>query len=102
METTNEKTRLQKIKEQLEQEMTRAIVAAIEDGEKYEIALGEGLRIGGIYLTPRFGSEYRGLMLNIDAPEIEQLFEPTEEEMKKRAEQLRDELEEIENKLKSK
>lgn len=102
METTNEKTRLQKIKEQLEQKMTRAIVAAIKDGAKYEIVLGGGLYIDGIYLSPKFGVENHGFLLGIDAPEIEQLFEPSNEEMQRRAEKLRAELKEIENKLKSK
>ena len=98
----NEKTELQKIKEQFEQEMTRAIVKAIEDGAKYEILTSGGLRIGGVYLTPRFGSEYHGFILDINAPEIEQLFEPSKEKLRERAEQLRAELEEIENELKSK
>lgn len=100
MET--EKTRLQKIKEQLEQKMTRAIVAAIEDGANCEIQINEGLRIDGVYLTPKFGSEYHGLLLNINAPEIDKLFEPSKEDLKRRAGQLRAELEEIENKLNSK
>lgn len=98
METT--KTRLQIIKEQLEAKMTRAIVEAIENGAKYEIGIDGGLHIDGIYLTSKYGSNYHGLVLDIDAPEIEQLFEPTEEELKKRAEELRAELDEIENKLK--
>lgn len=100
MEIENEKTKLQRIKEQLEQKMTCAIVEAIEDGAKYEVLISGGLYIGGVYLTPKFGTEYRGLILDINAPEIEQLFEPTEEELKRRAEKLRAELTEIENKLK--
>lgn len=97
---TNEKTRLQIIKEQMSEKMTRAIVEAIEDGVRYEMTTGGGLHIDGVYLTPRFGTRYRGLILDIDAPEIEKLFEPTEEELKRRAEELREELNEIENKLK--
>lgn len=98
METT--KTRLQIIKEKLSEKMTRAIVQAIEDGAKYETFTEGGLRIDGVYLTPKYTSKYHGLVLQIDAPEIEQLFEPTEEDLKKRAEELRAELNEIENKLK--
>ena len=101
METTNEKTRLQKIKEQLEQKMTRAIVEAIKDGAEYETNKDGSLIIDGLYLTPKFAIEYHGLVLRINSPEIDQLFEPSEEELKKRAEELRAELEEIENKLKS-
>lgn len=97
---TNEKTRLQIIKEQLSEKMTRAIVEAIESGANCEKTIDGGLHIDGVYLTAKFGTEYHGLVLDIDAPEIEQLLEPTEEELKKRAEELRDELDEIENKLK--
>lgn len=98
MET--EKTRLQKIKEQLEQKMTRAIVEAIEDGAKCEI-VGDGVRIDEVYLTPKFGFKYHGLVFNIDAPEIDQLFTPTRVELEKMAAQKRAELEEIEKQLKS-
>lgn len=98
----NEKTRLQKIKEQLEQKMTRAIVEAIEDGAEYEILISGGLRIDDIYLTPKFGTEYRGLILDINAPEIDKLFEPSKKYLEERAEQLRAELEEIEKQIKSK
>lgn len=97
---TNEKTRLLKIKEQMSEKMTRAIVEAIENGAKYETTTDGGLKIDGVYLTPKYGSNYHGLVLHIDAPEIQQLFEPTEEDLKKRAEKLRAELNEIENKLK--
>lgn len=96
-----EKTRLQIVKEQLSEKMTRAIVEAIENGAKHETATGGGLSIDGVYLAPKFGTKYHGFVLDIDAPEIEQLFEPTEEELKKRAEKLRAELEEIENQLKT-
>lgn len=97
-----EKTRLQIMKEKLSEEMTRAIVDEINSGEKYETNRDGGLTIGGVYLTPKYGTEYHGLVLKIYAPEIEKLFEPSEEDMKKRAEELRAELDEIENKLNSK
>ena len=96
-----EKTRLQKIKEQLQKKMTRAIVNAIKDGAEYILPISGGLMIEGVYLTPKFGSEYHGLLLEINAPEIEQLFEPSKEELEEMAERKRAELEEIENKLKS-
>lgn len=99
METT--KTRLQIVKEQLSEKMTRAIVEAIENGAKFEKEGNQGaLTIDGVYLTPKYGTKYHGLVLDIDAPEIEQLLEPTEEDLKRRAEKLRAELNEIENKLK--
>lgn len=101
METKNEKTRLQIIKEQLEQKMTRAIVAAIKDGAEYETQIAGGVRIDGVYLTSKFSFKYHGVVLDIDAPEIEQLFEPSKDELRKRAEELRNELEEVEKQLKS-
>lgn len=96
-----EKTTLQKIKEQLERKMTRAIVAAIENGAECKIIVGDGLSINGVFLTPKFGTGYHGLLLSINAPEIDQLFEPKKDDLKKRAEELRAELEGIENQLKS-
>lgn len=96
------KSRLQIIKDEMSKSMTRAIVEAIKKGAMYETSKEGGVMIDGVYLTPKFCMEYHGLVLKIDAPEIEQLFEPCEEDMKKRAEELRAELNEIENKLNSK
>lgn len=95
-----EKTTLQKIKEQLEKKMTRAIVQAIEDGAKYEKQMG-GLVIDGVYFPSSLRADYYGLVLRIDVHEIDQLFKPKTEDLKKRAEELRAEMEEIENQLKS-
>ena len=97
-----EKTRLQVIKDEMSKKMTIAIVEAINNGVKYETNKDGGVTIDGVYLTPKYGTEYHGLVLHIYAPEIEQLFEPSEEDMKKRVEELRAELDEIENKLNSK
>ena len=97
-----EKTRLQIIKDEMSKNMTRAIVESINSGVKYKTNKDGGVTIDGVYLTPKYGTEYHGLVLHIDSPEIEQLFEPSEEDMKKRAEELRAELDEIENKLNSK
>ena len=96
-----EKTTLQKIKEQLEKKMTRAIVAAIKDGAEYETQTVGGVTIDGVYLAPKFCTEFYGIVFRVNAPEIEQLFIPSKEDLKKRAEELRAELEEIEKQLKS-
>lgn len=97
-----ERKTLKEIKEQLSKEMTSAIVEAIENGAKCETKKDGGVTIDGVYLTPKYGTEYHGLVLNIASPEIEHLFEPSKEDLKKRAEELQSELEEIENKLNSK
>lgn len=97
-----EKTILQIVKEQMNEKMTIAIVEAINNGVNYERDKDGGVTIDGVYLTPKFGTKYHGLVLNIYAPEIEQLFEPSEEDMKKRVEELQAELDEIENNLNSK
>lgn len=97
-----EKTRIQIIKDELSKQMTIAIVEAIKNGIKYETNKDGGVTIDGVYLTPKFGTKYYGLVLNIYAPEIEQLFEPSDEYLKKRVEELRAELDEIEKKLNSK
>ena len=97
-----ERKTLQDIKEQLSKEMTRAIVDEINSGVKYETNKDGGVTIDGVYLTPKFGTEYYGLVLHIVAPEIEHLFEPSEEDLKKRAEELRAKLEEIEKQINAK
>ena len=91
-----EKTTLQKIREQLERRMKRAIVVAIENGAKCEKQFG-GITIDGVYLPS--GIEYYGLVLRIPTQEIEELLEPTKDNLKKRVEELRAELKEIENQL---
>ena len=97
-----ERKTLQEIKDELSKKMTRAIVEAIKNGVKYETNNDGGVTIDGVYLTPKYGTEYHGFVLNIDSPEIEHLFEPSKEDLKKRAEELQAELDEIENKLNSK
>ena len=97
-----EKTRLQIIKEKLSKEMTQAIVEAIKNGEKYKTSIDGGLQIDGVYLTPKYFSEYHGFVLDIDSPEIERLFEQSEEDRKKRFEELRTELDEIKKQIKNK
>lgn len=94
-----EKTTLQKISEQLEKKMTRAVVAAIENGVTCTITPEGGIRIDEVYLTPKYGTKYYGLVLGINAPEIEQLFN---DDLMKRAEELRAELKEIEKQIKFK
>ena len=94
-----EKTRLQIIKDEMSKKMTIAIVEVINSGVKYKTNKDGGVTIDGVYLTPKYGSKYHGFVLNIDSPEIEQLFEPSEEDLKKRAEELRAELEEIEKQI---
>lgn len=93
-----EKTTLQKIREQLEKKMIRAIATAIDNGAKCEKQFG-GITIDGVYLPS--GIEYYGVVLRIPTQEIDQLFEPKKDDLKKRAEELRAELKEIENQLKS-
>lgn len=97
-----EKTKLQIIKEKLSKEMTRAIVEAIKNGANYKTNIEGGLNIDGVYLTPKYFSEYHGFVLEIDSPEIERLFEQSEEERKKRFKELRAELDEIKKQIKNK
>lgn len=96
-----EKTRLEKIKEQLEEKLARAIVEAIEDDAKIE-RCRMGVTIDGVFVIGENTDEEKSVVLKIKAPEINELFEPTEEQMQERAEALRAELTEIENKLNSK
>lgn len=96
-----EKTRLEKIFEQFEEELARAIVESIEDDAKIERCRG-GVIIDGVFVIGENTDEEKSVVLKIKAPEINELFEPTEEQMQERANALRAELTEIENKLNSK
>lgn len=100
MET--KETRLQTICRQCAEKIERAIIEEIENGEKASkpIGIGTGKMFGGIYIcSAAFGSK-PSVVLGLDAPEIYALFEPSQTELEKRAEDLRQELTEIENKLK--
>ena len=96
-----EKTRLEKIFEQFEEELARAIVESIEDDAKIE-RCRVGVIIDGVFVIGENTDEEKSVVLKIKAPEINELFEPTEEQMQERANALRAELTEIENKLNSK
>lgn len=98
MET--DKTTLQCIKEQLESKMSRAIVQAIEDGAEIK-KTATNVTIDGVCVIKK--NQYaagHAVVLYFDAAEIDALFEPSKDALKKRAEDLRAELTEIENKLK--
>lgn len=96
-----EKTRLEKIIEQFGERLARAIVESIEDDAKIE-RCRRGVIIDGVFVIGENTDEEKSVVLKIKAPEINELFEPTEEQMQERANALRAELTEIENKLNSK
>lgn len=96
-----EKTRLEKIKKQLEEKLVRAIVETIDGDAKIE-RCRSGVTIDGVFVIGENTDEEKSVVLKIKAPKINELFEPTEEQMQKRAEALRAELTEIEAKLNSK
>ena len=95
-----ELTKLQQVKERLTEQMTSAIAEAIKNGAKVE-KFCSGANVDGVFIV-RSGKTMNAVVLYIKAPEVEMLFEPSEQDMRERAEELRAELKEIENKLNSK
>lgn len=98
-----EKTSLERIKEQFERRLSYAIVSAIEDGAKIE-KCASGVIVDGVFIVcdKSAGTLPAVVLRIIDTPEIDELLEPSEEEMKAKADRLRQELQEIETKLNSK
>lgn len=98
-------TRLQKILQQESEKIGRAILKEIENGEKVERTFtGSGIVIGGIHICEPI-KHIKGsnpcVVLKLKQPEIAQLFEPSKEYLQTRSDELRKELEEIENELKT-
>lgn len=98
-------TRLQKILRQESEKIGRAILEEIENGEKVKKPVSNcGIVIGGIHICAPIknieGSK-PCVVLKIKEPEIAQLFESSKEYLQTRSEELRKELEEIENELKT-
>lgn len=98
-------TRLQKILRQAGEKIGRLILEEIEAGEKVKKAVrGCGIVIGGIHICEPVklikGSK-PCVVLNLEQPEIAQLFEPSKEDLQNEADELRKELAKIENKIKT-
>ena len=93
------KTTLQIIKEQLEGKMKRAIEQAIEAGAEINHS-GNGATIDGIYIVKEQYKDGHAVVLYFHSEEIDEIFKPTKEQMQKRIESLRAELEQIENQMK--
>ena len=96
---TEEKTNLQILEEQTEQKMCRAIEQAIEAGAPIEHT-SNGAIIDGIYVIKQTYKEGHAVVLYFHSEVIDEIFMPTAEDLAKRAEQLRAELEQIENQMK--
>ena len=98
------KTTLQLIKEQLEGKMKRAIEKAIKAGAEIKMSISDatinGATVDGIYIVKEQYKEGHAVVLYFRSEEIDEIFKSTKEQMQKRAESLREELERIENQLK--
>lgn len=101
MET--KETRLQIICRQCAEKIERAIIEEIENGEKASKPhiMSGGRTFCGIYICSSAFGTSPSVVLDLKAPEIAALFEPSQTELEQKAEDLRAELSEVENKLKS-
>lgn len=93
-------TTLQIIKKELEGKMARALADAIKAGAKVEKSGAGGAHVDGIYITSLSAYTPRGLVLDIECPELEEALAPTKPDLENRAGILRAELKEIEEQLK--
>lgn len=102
MKTT--KTTLQKIMEQKTDQIRKAIELAVEEaisnkGENINIKPEYNIiRIDGIYIH-KDKNDFR-MFVQFESQKLAKLLQPSEEELRKQAEQKRAELQEIENQLK--
>lgn len=95
------KTRLQLEVEKVQAQLARVIVEEVKNGEKATPCIA-GVYFEDVLLmssTPRGGA---AIVLHIDAPEIDEFFEPSFELLKAQKEDLEKKLQEVTNKLKEK
>lgn len=101
MKTNNQNNDfLRKVAEQCTAKITRAIIERIENGAKIERSFG-GVSVDGLFIVK--GNKKEGIrpavVFRLDTPEIYALFEPTADQLQDRIKELREKLQEMENKL---
>lgn len=97
MET--KQTNLQKIVARAADYLAEHIESAIDSGAKM-ISSGGGVLVDGVFIMHTFKKGKDGcIILHIKSEAVAKALQPTEKELTERAEKLRAELNEIENKL---
>lgn len=99
-----EKTTLQQIVEQKTEQIRVAIEQALSDGAKVEMCNSvtsflRCCRIDGLYLQKYTIEDTIAVVLKFSSEKIAKMFEPSKDELEKKATQMRAELEEIEKQI---
>ena len=98
-----EQTNLQKIEARAADYLKKHIEAAVESGAEIKSSIcGTGALIDGVYVARSQAGQKENtvaLVVYIESETIANVLEPNKAELQKRAEKLRAELQELENKL---
>ena len=95
------KTRLQLEVEKVQAHLARVIAEEVENGEK-ATKCQAGVYFENVLLMDNKPMSSAAIVLNIDAPEIDGLFETSLEDLKAQKEDLEKKLQEVTNQLKKK
>ena len=95
------KKRLQLEVEKVQAKLARVIVEEVKNGEKATPCVA-GVYFENVFLMSETPLSSAAIVLHIDAPEIDEFFEPSFEFLKAQKEDLEKKLQEVTNKLKEK
>lgn len=95
------KTRLQLEVEKIQDRLSRVIVEEIENGKKATPCIA-GVYLEDVLLMSEKPKSSAAIVIHVEAPEIEELFMPSLEDLKAQKEGLEKKLQEVTNQLKEK
>lgn len=95
------KTRLQLEVEKIQAQLARVIIEDVENGEK-EIPCATGVYFEDVLLMDDKPQHSAAILIYVDAPEIDEFFKPSFENLKAQKEDLEKKLQEVTNQLKEK
>ena len=95
------KTRLQLEVEKVQDHLARVISEEVENGKKATPCIA-GVYFENVLLMSRNPNSGAAIVLHIDAPEIDEFFKPSFEDLKAQKEDLEKKLQEVTNQLKEK
>ena len=95
------KTRLQLEVEKIQSQLAQVIVEEIENGKKATQCIA-GVYLEDVLLMSEKPKRSAAIVIHVEAPEIEELFMPSLEDLKAQKEGLEKKLQEVTNQLKEK
>ena len=95
------KTRLQLEVDKIQAQLARVIVEEIENGKKATPCIA-GVYFEDVLLMSEYPKSSAAIVIHVEAPEIDEFFRPSFEQLKAQKEELEKKLQEVTNQLKEK